>query len=426
MQLSHKYKPLFKLLREENPEVDIVIMTGGRLSGKSFAASTFINEAIIQHEWSILHTRYTTSSLQDSVKKEMVEKMDMLKTRQYYNVLQDRASCTLGKGNVVWKGIKAGSGGQTANLKSLSGLNCLVVDEAEELPDLETFSKVYYSIRSNEKRNVSILIMNPVGRDHWIYQHFFKKRNVPDGFNGIIDNVMYINSTYLDLNREVIPDSIYNDYERMKVDDPQRYKDIILGSWLSEDKGKVYSRGKLNRFSLPELNMESVEHTIALLDPANQGTDYLAYGVFGIVDKNCYLLDVVFTQDDSNTTIPMIVNLTNHYNPQYMYVENNGVGSMFADAIQPLCEDTAVIDFHQSSNKHAKIVSGSGFVKKNLYFRDDIEAGSEYDQFIDNMLEYNRNKKENNSIHDDAPDLVGEFARKIQEYLEDNWVIYSV
>ena len=36
------------------------------------------------------------------------------------------------------------------------------VDEAEEIPDYETFKKVFYSIRSEQKRNLTILILVPL------------------------------------------------------------------------------------------------------------------------------------------------------------------------------------------------------------------------------------------------------------------------
>ncbi len=115
--------------------------------------------------------------------------------------------------------------------------------------------------------------------------------------------------------------------------------------------------------------------------------------MFGMIGQRCYLLDVVFDQSDSTYTIPLIIEMLDEYKPQYCWVESNGVGALFAGEIQSGTEETAIIDFHQSANKHAKIVQASGFIKKNAWFRSDIEANDPYDRFIDNMLLYNKNKK---------------------------------
>ena len=79
IDLSNKYQPLFELLNENYlPEVDTVIMTGGRASGKSFAVSLHSNIALTEHEWNILYTRYTNMSIIDSVKPEVSDKIELL------------------------------------------------------------------------------------------------------------------------------------------------------------------------------------------------------------------------------------------------------------------------------------------------------------------------------------------------------------
>ena len=49
IKLSHKFKPLFKLLPPDGnyyPEVDTVIITGGRYSAKSYTVGIFSNIAL--------------------------------------------------------------------------------------------------------------------------------------------------------------------------------------------------------------------------------------------------------------------------------------------------------------------------------------------------------------------------------------------
>ena len=117
-----------------NPDIDTVIMTGGRYSLKSSTVSIFSLLAMVQYGWNVLYTRYTNMSITDSVKPEVSDKIDALGYQDIITDTQNHIECN---GNrISFKGIKTGSSVQTANLKSLSGFNCFIVDEAEEIPDL--------------------------------------------------------------------------------------------------------------------------------------------------------------------------------------------------------------------------------------------------------------------------------------------------
>ena len=80
------YHPLY-----ENKEKFIILITGGRGSGKSFNASTFIERLTFEmtpvekivHQ--ILYTRYTMVSAGMSIIPEMMEKIDLDGTTKYFN-----------------------------------------------------------------------------------------------------------------------------------------------------------------------------------------------------------------------------------------------------------------------------------------------------------------------------------------------------
>jgi phage terminase large subunit len=135
-------------------------------------------------------------SIVDSVKPELSDKIDLMGING--KVLDTRTHIEYNGSHIAFKGIKTGSLGQTANLKSLSGFNLFINDEAEELPDHKTFKKIFYSMRSSTKRNLTILILNPTTREHWIFKELFEKKKLTGGDNCIVDNVMYIHSSYLD------------------------------------------------------------------------------------------------------------------------------------------------------------------------------------------------------------------------------------
>lgn len=81
------YHPLY-----EDKEKFIILITGGRGSGKSFNASTFIERLTFEmtpaekivHQ--ILYTRYTMVSAGMSIIPEMMEKIDLDGTTKYFTL----------------------------------------------------------------------------------------------------------------------------------------------------------------------------------------------------------------------------------------------------------------------------------------------------------------------------------------------------
>jgi phage terminase large subunit len=182
-----------------------------------------------------------------SIIPEFLEKIEMLNVSQYFDVNKSEITNTLTGSDIIFRGIKTSSGNQTANLKSLQGVTTWILDEAEELTDEETFDKIDLSIRQKGVHNKVILILNPTTKEHWIYKRFFESKGVPDGFNGVKDNVCYIHTTYLD-NIANLDDSFIHSIEIMKERRPEKYKHQILGGWLSRADGVVFDNWRIGKF----------------------------------------------------------------------------------------------------------------------------------------------------------------------------------
>lgn len=278
LDLSVKYEPLFEWLSclPGNPlyVVDTVIITGGRNSQKSFAVGTWSCVAAKDFCHRVLYTRYTLTSAQDSIIPEFTEKIEMLNAHSSFEVTKDRIVGTSNTSKVVFKGIKTSSGNQTASLKSLKDFSVFVLEEAEEMPSFDNWDKIKKSIRAKDVRNLSILLLNPTTKTHWIYEEFFEGEGVQEGFNGIKGNVLYIHSTYLDMERDLIADNIWVDFEQKRVDyyayestpkdereklpaklkkNALYFKHIVLGGWLDNAEGVVFDNWSIGEFdeSLP-------------------------------------------------------------------------------------------------------------------------------------------------------------------------------
>ncbi|MCY7291337.1 MAG: phage terminase large subunit [Ferruginibacter sp.] len=255
IKFSNKYKVLFEIMSGKYPEVDTVILTGGRGSAKSFVISVLALIALVKHEWNVLYTRFTNVSIVDSIKPEVDDKIVLLGFEKHINSTKSHIES---KGNrIAFKGIKTGSKQQTANLKSLFGFNLFIVEEAEELPDYETYEKVFLSIRSKEKRNLTILILNPTSVQHWIFRHFFTGMNVDSGSNVVKENVCYIHTSYKDVQREYLADNIVSYYQQLKQKDEKKYDQVVLGGWTETVDGRIFNdctRNTYNEFINIPLN----------------------------------------------------------------------------------------------------------------------------------------------------------------------------
>lgn len=248
IQINEKFKPLF----QEKEGIRYYIITGGRGSAKSFSTSLFCNLKTFEKKNRILFTRYTLTSANVSIIPEFIEKIELLNAHNDFQVTKDQIINTKTGSDILFRGIKTSSGNQTANLKSLQGVNVWVVDEAEELTDENTFDKIDLSIRSKDANNIVILILNPTFREHWIYKRFFEERGVPDGFNGYIEDTCYIHTNYID-NKQNLSDSFLAIAEKVKHQNIEKYNHQFLGAWLESLEGTVFSNWIYDKFddSLP-------------------------------------------------------------------------------------------------------------------------------------------------------------------------------
>jgi len=241
VSLNSKYKGL-------NSDSRYFVITGGRGSGKSFSITVFLVLLTFEESNKVLFTRYTMSSAGMSIIPEFIEKLELMGLLEHFTITKFEIINNLTGSSIYFSGIKTASGDQTAKLKSISGVNTFVLDEAEELQEEENFDKIDFSIRAKGVKNRCLLILNPATKEHWIYQRFFQNRGIPDGFNGTKDGVTYIHTTYED-NRDNLSESFLKEIERMKQRRPNHYKHQILGGWLQKAEGVIFTDWQIGKFN---------------------------------------------------------------------------------------------------------------------------------------------------------------------------------
>ena len=250
--INDKFQPLF------DSDARYFILTGGRGSSKSYTSTLCETTNTFKQGYNCLYTRYTMTSAELSIIPEFKEKIELINSSHLFDVQKKEVVNTVTGSRVLFRGIKTSSGNQTANLKSLQGISTWVLDEAEEMVSETDFDTIDLSIRSNAQQNRIILIMNPTTKEHWVYKRFFEDMGVKEGFNGRVDNVQYIHTTYLD-NYDNLPQSFIYNVEKIRDTNPEKYKHKILGGWLDKAEGVVFTNWEYGKF-----NPDSLQTSVGL------------------------------------------------------------------------------------------------------------------------------------------------------------------
>ena len=215
------YHPLYT-----DDEKFIILITGGRGSGKSFNASTFIERLTFEmtptekivHQ--ILYTRYTMVSAGMSIIPEMMEKIDLDGTTKYFKTTKTDIVNRMTGSRIMFRGIKTSSGNQTAKLKSIQGITTFVCDEAEEWTSEDEFDKIMLYIEKTHK------LVEIDGVQVQVSTH---------------PNVLHIHTTYFD-NLDNLSPEFLKEVEDMKVSNPEKYAHVVIGRWADVAEGAVFKK----------------------------------------------------------------------------------------------------------------------------------------------------------------------------------------
>lgn len=201
-------------------------------------------------------------------------------------------------------------------------------------------------------------------------------------------------------------------------------KEVWLAEYQQEPvdiQGRLFgsltqtTQAEFNKITTPDPNNPAhrgkttlVEGCIAYVDVADQGKDYLAAAIGAIVGDRVYIVDYVFTRDNTDITIPKVAELLNKWNVAYCRVESNAMGAMFSRVLSRTTK-TKILQIANQQNKITRIIMNSAFLMRSCTF---VATGTpESTQFIDNILSFSKEGKNKN---DDAPDCMAGLSQFIQ------------
>lgn len=248
IKINEKYFPLYESKKR------YFLVTGGRGSGKSFALSDYLLRLTYEAGHGILFTRYTMTSAETSIIPEFKEAIRRLNVESHFYVTKKDIYNKI-TGSFIWfRGIKASSNSQKANLKSLANITTWFVEEGEDFHDEKIFDTIDDSIRTVKKQNRVIWIQNPSDKEHFIYKRWIEnssKQHIIDGFPVTLSNhpdVEQIHTTYLG-NKENLTDSWLEKAYYHKENNPDWYSHNYLGAWIERPEGVIFNNWMEGDFS---------------------------------------------------------------------------------------------------------------------------------------------------------------------------------
>ena len=144
---------------------------------------------------------------------------------------------------------------------------------------------------------------------------------------------------------------------------------------------------------------DQIEGCIGYVDTADAGQDYTAMIIGAVIKNELFIVDYVFTRDNTDITIPLIASKLDNWSVNYCRVESNNIGAMFGRQLQQMVKSTKILLVHNSQNKITRIIMQSAFIQNKFIF---VKNGDNHHElFMQNLLSFTKEGKNKN---DDSPD----------------------
>lgn len=174
-------------------------------------------------------------------------------------------------------------------------------------------------------------------------------------------------------------------------------------------KGRLFNELKyIDPNELKDIQKRGIEGAIAYIDVSDQGNDYTAMAICQIIKSEMYIVDYVFTRDNTDITIPLCAQKLNQWNVNYCRVESNAMGAMFSRHLQKETQ-TRILQVNNTTNKITRIIMQSAWIMNRFTFVKYDDQQSQL--FIQNLLSFSKEGKNKN---DDSPDCCAGLSIFIQ------------
>lgn len=202
-------------------------------------------------------------------------------------------------------------------------------------------------------------------------------------------------------------------------------------------KGRTFEN--LKWFSDIDAIRENSEGSLAYIDVADEGGDYLCALIGNVVNTDVYITDALYNKANTDVTIPECAKMLLDNGVRYARVETNGMGAIFLKELRkeitrqfqarinqikeldekgiehnlkPYIHEPQLIGITNKTNKITRIIMNSSYVLRKFYFLKDQPG--EYGLFVRALQDFSKDGKNKN---DDAPDATTGLAFMFQSFM---------
>ena len=153
-------------------------------------------------------------------------------------------------------------------------------------------------------------------------------------------------------------------------------------------------------------DLPSRSYSIAYIDAADSGADYLCALFYKEAEDGNYITDVLYTKDPMEVTETTLTYMLQQHQVERCHIESNNGGNLFVSNLQQRSWDTGnrltrFNPFHQNQNKTARIFAASASVQKLI--KMPLDWKKRFPKFARDLTGYLR---VGTNAHDDAPDAL--------------------
>lgn len=215
IKLPEKLRPIF------TTDKKVILLSGGRSSGKTWGIGIFLVLMAIQYMCRILCTRETSAQMDKSSHAVISDTIGRMGLDSQFNITKKDILCYKTDATVGFMGLLGNTKLQTrTRVKSLEGIDYCLVEESENVT-LEIVKNLHDTIRgktSDGKTRKIIYIYNPYDEDNAL-EKYYKNSN----------QVLRIHMNYLD--NPFCPQDIIDKAEEVKEEDYEEYEHVYLGGY---------------------------------------------------------------------------------------------------------------------------------------------------------------------------------------------------
>lgn len=239
-QVNRIYQPLFE------QSARYFILMGGRGGGRSTVVSQYANAKLVAPEYfRCAIMRYILGDIRNSIYREIIDRAEENEILDKVSINDSLMKLEYRANSINAVGFRKSSSDQKSKLKSLASYNCVIIEEADEIPE-EDFMQLDDSLRTIKGDIKIILLLNPPAKSHWIVKRWMRLYDSEQsGFydfdlkEGTTDTIL-IKSNYRDNEKNIAPQSIVQ-YEAYKETKLSHYWNMVRGYVPETVIGKIYN-----------------------------------------------------------------------------------------------------------------------------------------------------------------------------------------